>query len=93
VTGLPPPSREDSFKADADFFTDDQVICKLTGYTVAPYRVWVRNKETDSSNSQLYLPYHSACHICTINGDVGTCTQVVSYLGHAHLRLVFGQNI
>ena len=77
--GLPSPTGSVAFSGDADFFADDQVICKLTGHTVAPYRVKVKNKDTYSADSQLFLPYHSACHTCSINGDVGTCTKVVRF--------------
>ncbi|KAI0233890.1 hypothetical protein LSAT2_015879 [Lamellibrachia satsuma] len=76
VTGLPVPSGSPSFVGPAEHFSDDQVTCNLAGRSMVPYRVRVRNKDADSSDSRLFLPYHSACHKCSISGDVGTCTQV-----------------
>ena len=78
------PSGSPGFVGPAEFFSNDQVICNLTGRSMVPYRVRVRNKEDDSIDRQLFLPYHSACHKCSITGDVGTCTQVVSLLEHVH---------
>ena len=73
------PSGSPGFVGPAEFFSDAQVTCNLAGRSMVPYRVRVRNKDADSLDSQLFLPYHSACHKCSISGDVGTCTQVVSF--------------